>query len=240
ERYMVSGVLTLADRTIHSIMTPRTDVSRLNLDDDPESLKEQINSTPHSLFPVCRGALDEVVGIGRAKDLIADLITEGRIRPSRLREPIIVHEAIGVLRLMETLKRSRGQLVLVTDEFGAIEGLVTPIDVFEAIAGEFPDEDELPTIEEAGEGRWRVDGGADLLHLELLLNTDGLADDDEDYTTVAGFMLSRFGHLPEAGDRCKLNREHVQFVFTVERMEGRRIAKVLIERRPTETQDTQE
>src|SRR5690625_4234384 len=76
ERYMVSGVLTLADRTIHSIMTPRTDVSWLNLDDDPESLKEQINSTPHSLFPVCRGALDEVVGIGRAKDLIADLITE--------------------------------------------------------------------------------------------------------------------------------------------------------------------
>ncbi|MBV5325905.1 MAG: hypothetical protein J0626_11940, partial [Rhodospirillaceae bacterium] len=76
--------------------------------------------------------LDEVLGIGRAKDLVADLITEGRVRRNRLRDPIIVHESIGILRLMDTLKRSRGQLVLVADEFGAIEGLVTPIDVFEA------------------------------------------------------------------------------------------------------------
>lgn len=231
ERYMVSGVLTLADRTIHSIMTPRTDVSWLNLDDDPESLKEQINSTPHSLFPVCRGALDEVVGIGRAKDLIADLITEGRIRPSRLREPIIVHESIGVLKLMETLKRSRGQLVLVTDEFGAIEGLITPIDVFEAIAGEFPDEDETLDIIQEAENRWRVDGAADLHHLELLFNVDGLVDEEENYSTLAGYLLDRFDHLPQQGDSCELTYGNVVLVFTVLNVSDRRIATVRVERR---------
>lgn len=240
ERYMVSGVLALADRSIHSVMTPRTEVEWLNLDDSPAVLRERVLDSPHSFFPVCRGSLDEVVGIGRAKELVADLLEHGTIRVSRLRDPIIVHESTGVLRLMETLKRSRGQLVLVTDEFGAIEGLVTPIDVFEAIAGEFPGEDEGPDIQVIGEGRWRVDGAADLLHLELLLNVDGLVGEDDDYATVAGFMLERFGHLPEAGDRCQLQRGHATFVFTVERMEGRRIASVLIERTPPELHDTAE
>ncbi|MFW7342891.1 TerC family protein [Pollutimonas sp. H1-120] len=230
ERYMVSGVLTLADRSIHSIMTPRNDVSWIDLDDDSAALREQIAKAPHSFFPVCRGSLDEVIGIGRAKEMIADLITHGTIRLSRLRDPIIVHESIGVLRLMDTLKRSRGQLVLVTDEFGAIEGVVTPIDVFEAIAGEFPDEDETPDIAADGENRWRADGAADLHHLELLLNTDGLVDEEEGYSTLAGYLLERFGHLPQPGDSCELQQEHATFRFTVLRLDGRRIATVQVER----------
>ncbi len=230
ERYMVSGVLTLADRSINSIMTPRTDISWINLDDTPAELREQISREPHSFFPVCRGSLDEVIGIGRAKEMIADLITQGNIRLSRLRDPIIVHESIGVLHLMDTLKRSRGQLVLVTDEFGAIEGVVTPIDIFEAIAGEFPDEDETPDIAVESENRWRVDGAADLHHLELLLNTDDLVDDDEGYTTLAGYLLERFGHLPRPGASCELKQAHATFTFTVLRVEGRRIATVQIER----------
>ncbi|MBF6618019.1 TerC family protein [Pollutimonas thiosulfatoxidans] len=230
ERNMVSGVLTLADRSIHSIMTPRTDVSWIDLDDDPAELREQIIKTPHSFFPVCRGSLDEVIGIGRAKEMIADLITHGNIRLSRLRDPLIVHESIGVLRLMDTLKRSRGQLVLITDEFGAIEGVVTPIDVFEAIAGEFPDEDETPDITIQGANQWQADGAADLHHLELLLEIDGLVDDDEGYSTLAGYLLERFGHLPRPGDSCELRQDHATFRFTVLRLDGRRIATVQIER----------
>ncbi len=237
ERYMVSGVLTLADRSVHSIMTPRPEVAWLNLDDPPEVLRQRVLDSPHSFFPVCRGSLDEVAGVGRAKEIVADLMEHGTIRKGRLREPIIVHESIDILRLMETLKKSKGKLVMVTDEFGAIVGVVTPIDLFEAIAGEFPDEDESPDIVKLGEGRWRVDGGADLMHLELVLSTDGLVHDDEDYTTIAGFMLDRFGHLPEQGDRCTLATGQAEFIFTVERMEGRRIASVLIDRVPSVSQD---
>src|SRR3546814_19970100 len=115
---MVSGVLTLADRSIHSIMTPRADVSWINLDDDPALLRQQIVKAPHGFFPVCRGTLDEVIGIGRAKEMIDDLITNGHVRLSRLRAPLIVHEAIGIFRLLQTLQRSTGPPVRVTDEIG--------------------------------------------------------------------------------------------------------------------------
>jgi len=232
ERNMVSGVLTLADRSIHSIMTPRNDVSWLDLDDDADTLRQQIIKAPHSFFPVCRGTLDEVVGIGRAKEMVADLISHGSIRLSRLREPIIVHDSIGILRVMETLKRAKGQLVLVADEFGAIEGVVTPIDIFEAIAGEFPDEDETPDIVAIDADHWRVDGAADLHHLEQVLNTEGLVDEDEGYSTLAGYLLERFGHLPAAGDSCELTQPHAAYRFTVLRVEGRRIAAVQVERLP--------
>jgi len=234
ERNMVSGVLTLAERSIHSIMTPRTDVSWVDLDDPPETVRQQLATEPHSFFPVCQGSLDEVVGIGRARDLVADLLTEGRIRREHLRDPIIVHESIGVLRLIDTLKRSRGQLVLVTDEFGAIEGLVTPIDVFEAIAGEFPDEDESPDIVADGENRWKVDGAADLHLLEQVLETEGLIDEAEDYTTLAGYLLARFGQLPQVGAVCEYAADHALLRFEVLQLDGRRIASVRVEKLPPE------
>ena len=238
ERNMVSGVLTLGDRSIHSIMTPRTDISWVDLNDDPQDLRQQIAKSPHSFFPVCRGSIDEVIGIGRAKEMIADLIVHGSIKLSRLRDPIIVHESIGILRLMDMLKRSRGQLVLVTDEFGAIEGVVTPIDVFEAIAGEFPDEDETLDIVPEGENSWRVDGAADLHHLEQVLNTEGLVDDEEDYSTLAGYLLERFGRLPDPGDSCELVQSHATYRFKVLKLDGRRIATVHIERLPGGDPDT--
>ncbi|HLS51098.1 MAG TPA: TerC family protein [Burkholderiaceae bacterium] len=239
ERHMVSGVLRLADRSITSIMTPRNDVSWIDLNDDADTLRQTIVSAPHSFFPVCRGSIDEVIGIGRAKEMVADLITQGSIRLSRLREPIIVHESIEILQVMETLKRAKGQLVLVADEFGAIEGVVTPIDVFEAIAGEFPDEDESPDIVQIDENHWQVDGAADLHRLEQLLNTDGLVDDEEGYSTLAGFLLERFGQLPVAGDRYELKHAYANFLFTVQRVEARRIASVNIERLPPDKDDAE-
>jgi len=237
ERNMVSGVLTLAERSIRSIITPRTDVSWVNLDDEAASIRQQIHAAPHSFFPVCRGSLDEVIGIGRAKDMIEDLLTEGSIQRKRLREPIIVHESIGILRLMDTLKRSRGRLVLVADEFGAIEGLVTPIDVFEAIAGEFPDEDETPDIVASGEGVWEVNGAADLHHLEQVLEIEGLIDEAAEYTTLAGYMLVRFGQLPATGDACEFVFGAMRYRFEVRQLAGRRIASVRIERQPLESID---
>ena len=229
ERNMVSGVLTLVDRSVRSIMTPRTDVSWINLEDDKDTILRLLKTVPHSFFPVCRGTVDEVAGVGRARDLLADVLTTGGIRRESLRQPIIVHESIGILALMDTLRRSRGQLVMVTDEFGNIEGLVTPIDVFEAIAGEFPDEDEMPEIMPDGERRWRVSGAADLHHLEQTLDVEGLVD--EAYSTLAGYLLAKFDHLPDPGQ--VLEEPGIGLRFTVQEVVGRRIVSVLVERRPT-------
>jgi CBS domain containing-hemolysin-like protein len=232
ERNMVSGVLSLGQRSIHSIMTPRTEISWINLEDDGQTLIEQINITPHSFFPVCRGSVDEVVGVGRAKEIVADLLTDGHINQKRLREPIIVHDTISVIRLMDTLKKSRGQLVLVADEFGTLQGLVTPIDVFEAIAGEFPDEDETLDIANAGENHWLVDGAADLHLLEQVLETEGLVNDGAEYTTLAGYLLAYFGQLPEVGQTCEIQTNQARYTFNVKRLEGRRIGMVEVTKYP--------
>jgi CBS domain containing-hemolysin-like protein len=232
ERNMVSGVLTLADRTVRSIMTPRTDVSWINIDDDPDVIRQQIERAPHSFFPVCRDNFDNIVGIGRAKRMITDLLTHGHIREKRLREPLVVHDTISIIRLIDTLKHAKGQLVLVANEFGTLEGLVTPIDVFEAIAGEFPDEDETPDVVPDGENRWRIDGAADLHLLEQVLQTDGLVNEDEDYTTLAGYLLNHFGQLPSVGDRCELDSPSATITFRVARLERRRIAMVHVEKTP--------
>jgi CBS domain containing-hemolysin-like protein len=233
ERNMVSGVLRLAERSIHSVMTPRTDITWIDIDDSTEDIRKEISHSPHGFFPVCRGSLDDIIGIGRAKDLIADLLLNERLDESKLRPPIIVHETVRILDLMETLKAARGQLVIVINEFGTVEGLVTPIDVFEAIAGDFPDEDETPDIIADGENRWVVDGAADMHQFEQAIQIEGLMDDTDEYSTVAGYLLSLFGRLPESGDNIVVSTPRGDLHFEILQREGRRIAKVLVGLRPS-------
>lgn len=230
ERHMVSGVLRLAERHVHSVMTPRTDITWLNLESDAETLRAEINRTPHGFYPVCRGSLDDIVGIGRAKDLITDLLVDGKMNQQRLRPPIIVHETVRMLDLINTLKSARGQLVVVINEFGTVEGLVTPMDVFEAIAGDFPDEDETPDIIVKSASQWVVEGGTDLHHFEQTLDVEGLAQEADDFSTVAGFLLQQLGKLPEVGERFSLQHGRYELRFRVLQLEGRRIAKVFVER----------
>src|SRR3546814_13750604 len=139
----LSFMFLFASRRRHTICALVTGVQTcalpiFNIDDDAETIRRQLTEAPHSFFPICRGSLDEVIGIGRATDLLADLYTVGQVRRNRLRDPIIVHASIGTLRLMATLKPSRGTLVLVPEEFGPIYGHFTPIDAFQALPGKYP------------------------------------------------------------------------------------------------------
>lgn len=226
ERNMVRGVLSLAQRSVRSIMTPRADVTWLDLHGDAAMIRQQILTTPHSFFPVCRGQFDEIVGVARAKDLIAGLALHGRIDPASVRPAIVMPESAGVLNVMDTLKHSHGQLVLVADEYGTIQGLVTPIDLLEAIAGEFPDEDEQPVVEALGHDQWRIDGTADLLYLQQVLQSDALVARDADYTSLAGFLLERFDTLPPSGAVLEVDDLRFEVLAVVER----RIATVLVTR----------
>ncbi|OON63416.1 hypothetical protein B0920_08550 [Massilia sp. KIM] len=238
ERNMVSGVLTLADRSIRSIMTPRADMSWVNLNDAPDAILRQLQESPHGQMPVCRGQVDELLGVARTKDLIAGLMLHGRIddqgRDGPLRQPIVLPEAAGVLKAIETLKRARGQLVLVTDEYGGVQGLLTPIDVLEAIAGEFPDEDEQPAVQRLAPGLWEADGAADLHQLEQLLETDSLVGEDDEYSSLAGFLLAQFESMPARGQAL----ERDGWRFEIAAADDRRIARVLIRRIDAEKAET--
>jgi CBS domain containing-hemolysin-like protein len=229
ERNMVSGVLALADRSIRSIMTPRSAMSWIDLGQAPDALLRQLQATPHGQLPVCRGDVDQLVGVARTKDLVAGLLQHGCIDISGagpLRAPIVLPETAGVLRAMEMLKRAHGQLVLVADEYGVVQGLLTPIDILEAIAGEFPDEDEQPAIRQQAPGVWEADGTADLHLLQQMLETEALVGEEADYSSLAGFLLARFETLPEAGQSIDVDGLRYEILEVT----GRRIARVAIRR----------
>lgn len=224
ERNMVRGALTLAERTIKSIMTLRSDISWIDLSDNIEVIRQQLLDTPHSFLLVCRDNLDNMIGIARAKDLMADAISKGSIdEEDTLKKPIVLNENWGVIKAIDILKRSFGQLSVVVDEYGEVKGLVTPIDVLEAIAGEFPDEDEQLTIQQLDAGCWRVDGGVDLYYLEHTLGINFLIDDNK-YVSIAGFLFAMFNKIPEVGDAL----DFAGFRFEVVEMDDQRVAYVMI------------
>ncbi|WMC10421.1 TerC family protein [Oceanimonas pelagia] len=224
ERNMISGVLSLAERSIRTVMTPRSDIVWLDVNDTREEQVAELMASSHSQFPVCDGELDNLLGVVRAKDLMAGLKAGKTL--AELAEggaPIIVPDSISVIRLLNVLRDARGNMVLVNDEFGTVQGLVTPHDLLEAIVGEFLDEDEDPEVITEDNG-WLVKGSTDLHYLEQVLARKGLVDPDDEYATLAGMLLALAGQLPEAGAVF----EHEDLRFEVTEVEDFRIAQVRI------------
>ncbi|HET8807199.1 MAG TPA: TerC family protein, partial [Methylophaga sp.] len=191
ERFMISGVLTLADRSIRGIMTPRADISWIDCEQDVDAIRAQIMETPHSLFPVCRRSLDEVIGVVWAKELFTALDNGQDLAEFATQyPPIFVSERMDIFKILNVLRKANGSLVLVDNEFGTVQGLVTPLDILEAIAGEFPDADETPDIIREGD-EWLVKGTADLHKLEQALGNISLVSPSDDYATLAGLLLAQ-------------------------------------------------
>jgi len=200
ERYMINGVLTLASRSVRSIMTPRGEISWVNAERPVEEVRMQLLDTPHSLFPVCRGELDEIIGVVRAKDLLVALDNGVNVETfAAAMPPVIVPETLDPINLLGVLRRAKGSFVVVSNEFGVVQGLITPLDVLEAIAGEFPDEDETPEIIADGEG-WLVKGGTDLHAIQQLLDTQSLVKPADDHASLAGLLIAQKGQLPTPGE----------------------------------------
>ncbi|WP_168409544.1 TerC family protein [Erwinia amylovora] len=200
ERYMINGVLTLASRSVRSIMTPRGEISWVDATRPVDEIRIQLLDTPHSLFPVCRGELDEIVGVVRAKELLVALDHGIDVATfAAATSAIIVPETLDPLNLLGVLRRAKGSFVVVTNEFGVVQGLITPLDVLEAIAGEFPDEDETPDIVADGDG-WLVKGGTDLHSLQHLLDNQDLVKPEDDHASLAGLLIEQKGQLPKPGE----------------------------------------
>ncbi|URN97694.1 CNNM family cation transport protein YoaE [Leclercia adecarboxylata] len=204
ERYMINGVLSLASRSLRGIMTPRGEISWVDASLSVAEIRQQLLSSPHSLFPVCRGELDEIIGVVRAKEMLVALEEGVDVEAIAAASPaIVVPETLDPINLLGVLRRARGSFVIVTNEFGVVQGLVTPLDVLEAIAGEFPDADETPEIVNDGDG-WLVKGTTDVHALQHTLGLEHLTNHDEDIATVAGLVIAINGQIPRAGDVLEL------------------------------------
>ncbi len=223
EKEMIRGVLDLADRPVRSIMSPRNEVEWLDLDEDEAELHEAIRKLSHSRVVVARDQVDEFIGVASVRELLLDMTDKKVIDwDTVVKQPLVVHENANVLRVMEQLRVSPVQLAVVVDEHGSFEGVVTPTDVLEAIAGEFPDEDEEASVAESdGKGGYIVDGFTDIRRLSGLLERD-LVDDSDRYTTLAGYVLWHLGHLPLGGESFVSDG----FTFRIESMKGRHVDKV--------------
>lgn len=225
EKAMIRGVLDLAERPIRSVMSPRHKVEWLDLDDPPERLKADIRALAHSRVVLARQRIDDFVGVALVKDLLDGLMDNNAIDWQRvMRQPLVVHESAKVLYVMEQLRHAPIQMVLIVDEHGAFEGVATPADMLEAIAGEFPDEGEtVAEVKRAEDGSWLVDGAIDIRRLSGLIGTN-LVDRHDRYATLAGYLLSRLGHLPAVSERVVDSG----LAFEVVERDDRNIAKVRI------------
>ena len=230
ERKMIAGVMRLADRSARAVMTPRTDVEWLDATDSKPNIRRRLIETSHSLLPVAEGNIDQMIGVVQAREVLAaiadrksfDIAAFVRLAP-------IVHDNADALDVLTILKEASVPMALVHDEYGDFEGIVTPADILETIAGVFKSDldDEEPAAVERDDGSWLLAG---------YLPTDEMADilgitvpEKRDYETLAGFVLSHMHHLPQVG-------EHVDALgwrFEVVDLDGRRIDKVLAARHAT-------
>ena len=230
EKDMVGRIFRLGDLRITALMTPRPDVVWLDLEDAPEENQLKISESVYSRFPVCRGSIDQVAGVARAKDLlIRRLNGEEPGIDTDLRKPLFVPESMYAFRVLELFKSVGEPFALVADEYGEIEGVVTLNDVLEAIVGEIPASDEL---EEAGavlreDGSWFLDGYLPINQANEILRVQAeelFEDAPENYQTLAGFIMTRMGRLPEVADRFAWKG----LSFEVADMDGYRIDKVIV------------
>lgn len=224
ERYMIGGVLTLAERSVATIMTPRREISWININETTDKIREQILSVPHSLFPICRGSLDEVLSVLHAKDILKLLDDEDKLQALlKQHRPIFIFEKMKVIDAIKTLRTAKGSLVLVNDEYGNIQGLVSPHDVFEAIAGEFPDADEQLDLIQIDETTWKASGALDLYQLELVSGVN-LVEENAGYISVAGLILDKLRGEVEVGSTLDYQRVN----FKVTEIEDNIIKTVII------------
>lgn len=228
ETEMIAGVMRIADRSARGLMVPRHEVETVDATDSLNSIIQRFRDTGHSRLLMRDGEADDIVGVLKSRDFLdageADFLPDLR---SMVIEAPVVRDGMNALDVLETLRKSPAHMVLVYDEYGHFEGIITPMDVLQAIAGDFIEgeepEEKIVTREDGSllvAGWMQADEFAD--HIGITL------PEDRDYETVAGMVIDRMGSLPKLGETVTILGWRIEVVD----LDGRRIDKLLVSKLP--------
>jgi len=228
ERAIISGIVRLADRPVREVMTPRTEIDWIDVASSSEEIREALLQTAHTRIPVAGGSVENIVGVIEVRDVVAALLENRPLDLQQLcRTAPVIPDLMDAMDALAVLRAAEVPLALVHDEYGHLDGIVTPGSILAALAGTFAhdiEQGEEPPLVEREDGSWLVSGAAsaDLLSDRLGMNLP----DDRDYSTVAGFALSVLKHLPETGEKFR----HDGWSFEIVDMDGRKIDKLIASR----------
>jgi putative hemolysin len=233
QQQIMTGIMRLANRPVRELMTPRTEIDWVELGASEDELFARIAETPHSLMPVAEGAPDNIVGVLKVRDLLAQRLAGGPVDIAALmRRGEVIPDQLDAMDALRLLQQSDIAMAMVHDEYGHLEGVVTPADLLSAIVGNFAshqDDGDEPMVVEREDGSLLIAGAlpADALAQRLDLELD----DDREYATAAGYVLSVMKRLPKEGESFT----DQDWRFEVVDMDGLKIDKLLVERIAIET-----
>lgn len=228
---MIEGVLQVSEMQVRDIMIPRSQMDVIDITDSPETFIPHVIETAHSRFPVIEDNKNDVIGILLAKDLLRYYAGEEFEVRDMLRPAVFIPESKRLNVLLKEFRSNRNHIAIVVDEYGGVAGMVTIEDVLEQIVGDIEDEydydeDEDNIIQQA-EGHYRVKALTEIADFNEILGTDF---SDEEFSTIGGLVVNKFGHLPKRGDHTVIENLSI----TVVRADSRRLHSILIEVLPEE------
>jgi putative hemolysin len=232
EQDLVEAVFSLGDRSPRSLMTPRTQIVWIDLDDSIDAISATVIKSQYSRFPVSSGNLDQVSGVIHAKDFLAHKATGQSLEISALmQEPLFVPRSVSALHVLELFKRTGKHIAFVVDEYGGTEGLLTHHDILEAIAGEIAmsEKHEEAKAVQRHDGSWLLDGMLAVDEFKEIFHLEVLPGEKKDaYQTLGGFLFTQMGRVPSVSDSFVWSNLRFEIVD----MDGKRIDKVLVTQKP--------
>ena len=226
---MIEGVLQVSEMQVRDIMIPRSQMDVIDITDPPEKFIPHVIETAHSRFPVIDENKDDVIGILLAKDLLRYYAGEDFDVRDMLRPAVFIPEAKRLNVLLKEFRSNRNHIAIVVDEYGGVAGMVTIEDVLEQIVGDIEDEYDFDETEDNIirdiNGRYRVKALTEIADFNEALGTDF---SDEEFSTIGGLVVSKFGHLPKRGEQITFDN----LSFTVLRADSRRLHSLLAELLP--------
>ncbi|MGX7951062.1 hemolysin family protein [Tsuneonella sp. HG249] len=222
---ILAGVVRLADRPVRELMTPRTELDWLDKSSSDADLRARIDASPHSLLPVAEGSPDKVLGVVKAREVLAAMVAGRRVDLRALmRRAEVIPDQLDAMDALRVLQQSEVAMAMVHDEYGHLEGIVTPVDLLTAIVGNFASDSDLgeaPTIIEREDGTLLISGALPVDQMADRLGID--LPEDREFATAAGYVLWSLKKLPDEGEHFTDQGWRIEVVD----MDGRKIDKLL-------------